>query len=181
MNMIVAGPPPGAADPMEGVTPEERAWLDDVERFSKHETAYHKIQATKPQTLGYALNDSPAGLCAWIVEKFRTWSDCGGDVESRFTKDELLTNVTIYWVTQSIASSMRLYRETARTPRGPRVEVPTAAALFPKEIYKAPRRWAEAAFNLKRWTVFPSGGHFAALEEPRALVEDIRAFFRTLR
>jgi len=185
MNMVVAGPPTGAANPMEGVTPQEAGWLGEMGSFQKDGTGYQQIQGTRPQTLGYGLNDSPAGLAAWIVEKFRAWSDCGGDVETRFTKDELLTNVMLYWVTQSITSSTRLYCETMRTGRfGPtdgKVQVPTAGAIFPKELYKSPRSWAEAAFNLKRWTVFESGGHFAALEEPAALVDDIRGFFRDLR
>ena len=185
MNMLVAGPPAGVPNPMEGVTPEELAWMGEVGNFQKNETGYQQIQGTKPQTLGYGLNDSPAGLAAWIVEKFRTWSDCKGNVESRFTKDELLTNVMIYWVTQSITSSTRLYCETMRAGRfgaaGEKIAVPTGGAIFPKEIYKAPRKWAEAAFDLRHWSVFKSGGHFAALEEPDALVGDIRAFFRKLR
>ncbi len=185
MNMVIAGPPAGVANPMEGVTPLELAWMGDVGNFTKNETGYQQIQGTKPQTLGYGLNDSPAGLCAWIVEKFRTWSDCNGDVESRFTKDELLTNVMIYWVTQSITSSTRLYCETMRAGRfgaaGEKINVPTAGAIFAKEIYKAPRKWAEAAFDLRHWSVFESGGHFAALEEPKLLVDDIRSFFRSVR
>jgi pimeloyl-ACP methyl ester carboxylesterase len=185
MNMVVAGPPAGAANPMAGVTPEEVGWLGEMGAFQKEGTGYQQIQGTRPQTLGYGLNDSPAGLAAWIVEKFRAWSDCGGNVETRFSKDELLTNVMLYWVTQSITSSTRLYCETMRTGRfGPsegKIEVPTAGAIFPKELYKAPRAWAEAAFNLKRWSVFHSGGHFAAMEEPAALVDDIRGFFRELR
>jgi len=185
MNMLIAGPPPGAANPMEGVTAEEQAWLAEGGAFLKGETGYQQIQGTKPQSLGYGLNDSPAGLAAWIVEKFRTWSDCNGNIETRFTKDELLTNIMIYWTTQSITSSTRLYCETMRSGRfgaaDGRVEVPTAGAIFRREIYKAPRKWAEAAFNIQRWSVFPSGGHFAALEEPKVLVDDIRGFFRELR
>ena len=185
MNMVVAGPPAGVANPMEGVTPEEQAWLGEMGNFTKNETGYQQIQGTKPQTLGYGLNDSPAGLAAWIVEKFRTWSDCGGNIESRFTKDELLTNVMIYWTTQTITSSARLYCETMRAGRfgasEGKIDVPTAGAIFAKELYKAPRKWAEAGFNLKQWSVFPSGGHFAALEEPQLLVEDIRKFFKDLR
>jgi microsomal epoxide hydrolase len=185
LNMVVAGPPPGAANPMEGVTAEELAALADMGEFQKKETGYQQIQGSKPQTLGYALNDSPAGLAAWIVEKFRTWSDCGGDVERRFSKDELLTNIMIYWVTQTINSSTRLYCETMRAGRfglaGERVAVPTGCAIFPKEIYRPPRRWVEAAFNVVQWTQHGRGGHFAALEEPAALVDDIRSFFRKLR
>jgi microsomal epoxide hydrolase len=185
LNMVVAGPPPGVANPAEGLAPKELQALADMGAFQKNETGYQQIQGTKPQTLGYALNDSPVGLAAWIVEKFRTWSDCGGEVERRFTKDELLTNVMIYWVTQTINSSMRLYYETMRAGRfGPaagRVEVPTGCAIFPKEIIRPPRRWAEARYNVTRWTELASGGHFAALEEPEAFVADVRAFFRGLR
>ncbi len=185
MNMVVAGPPEGADNPVEGVSPKELEGLAAMGRFQEQETGYQRIQGTKPQTLGYALNDSPAGTAAWIVEKFRTWSDCNGDVESRFSKDELLTNITIYWATQTIASSVRLYCETLRSgrfgPIGERIEVPTGAAIFPKEIYRPPRKWAEAQYNLQHWTEMPSGGHFAALEEPAALVEDVRAFFRKVR
>jgi microsomal epoxide hydrolase len=185
LNMVVAGPPPGVANPAEGLTPTELQALGDMGAFQKNETGYQQIQGTKPQTLAYGLNDSPVGLAAWIVEKFRTWSDCGGDVERRFTKDELLTNVMIYWVTQTIGSSVRLYCETMRSGRfGPadaRVEVPTGCAIFPKEIIRPPRRWAEARFNVKRWTEMPAGGHFAALEEPERLVDDVRAFFREVR
>jgi microsomal epoxide hydrolase len=185
LNMVVAGPPPGAANPMEGVSAAEMKALADMGDFQKNETGYQQIQGTKPQTLGYALNDSPTGLAAWIVEKFRTWSDCGGDVERRFSKDELLTNIMIYWVTETINSSVRLYCETMRAGRfaasAERVRVPTGCSIFPKEIYRPPRRWAEAHFNVLQWTTHASGGHFAALEEPVALVEDIRSFFRKLR
>jgi microsomal epoxide hydrolase len=185
MNMVVAGPPEGADNPAEGLSPKELEALVDMGKFQEQETGYQRIQGTKPQTLGYGLNDSPAGMAAWIVEKFRTWSDCDGDVESRFSKDELLTNITLYWATQTIGSSVRLYCETMRAGRfGPtseRIEVPTGAAIFPKEIYRPPRKWAEARYNLQHWTEMPSGGHFAALEEPAALVEDVRAFFRKVR
>jgi microsomal epoxide hydrolase len=131
------------------------------------------------------LTDSPAGLAAWIVEKFRAWSDCGGDVERRFTKDVLLTNITLYWVTGAINSSFWPYYARFHSPwpiaDGQRVEVPTAYAAFPKEIVRPPRSWAERVYNIRRWTVMPAGGHFAALEEPQALVDDLRAFFRELR
>ena len=152
--------------------------------FQGAETGYSQIQGTKPQTLGYGLNDSPAGQAAWIVEKFRTWCDCNGDPESIFTKDELLTNIMLYWVTQTATSSARMYYESrhasAFQPAG-RIEVPTGAAIFPHELIIPPRQWAEAAYNLTRWTEMPRGGHFAAMEQPELLVEDIRAFYSDLR
>jgi microsomal epoxide hydrolase len=185
LNMVVALPPPGAGDPTAGLSAVEKQAVADLFAFQKNETGYQAIQGTKPQTLGYGLNDSPAGLAAWIVEKFRTWSDCGGDVERRFTRDELLTNVTIYWVSHSITSSTRLYYETMKSGRfGPvsgRIEQPTGCAIFPKELYRAPRAWAERVYNVQQWTVMPSGGHFAALEEPKLLVDDVRSFFRKVR
>ncbi len=157
---------------------EARSWFDD-------EGGYFHIQRTRPQTLSYGLNDSPAGLAAWVVEKFRTWSDCGGDVEHSFTKDQLLTNIMVYWVTQTIGSSTRHYFENRvdnwRFPPGERVEVPCGVAVFPGEINRPPREWAKRTHNVQRWTEMPRGGHFAAMEEPELLAEDIRAFFRHLR
>ncbi len=185
VNMVIAGPPTGSTNPMQGLTEAEMQAVADMTHFQQQETGYQAIQGTKPQTLGYGLTDSPAGLAGWIVEKFRTWSDCNGDVESSFTKDELLTNITAYWVTNTISSSVRLYCESQRArANGPApdfVEVPTGVAIFPKELYRAPRSWAEAAYNIKHWTVMPRGGHFAAMEEPELLVDDIRAFFRLVR
>lgn len=184
LNFVVALPP-DPQNPADGLTQEELIPLMRLQQFLKEETGYQRIQCTKPQTLGYALNDSPAGLAAWIVEKFRTWSDCDGDVEKRFTKDELLTNVMLYWVTESATSSCRLYFEAEHAdkfpPQGVRVDVPTGCAIFPYEILKPPRRWAERVFNVQQWTVMPSGGHFAAMEEPERLVDDVRSFFRALR
>ena len=163
----------------------EKTLMAQREAWQQAEGGYAHIQGTKPQTLSYGLNDSPAGLAGWIVEKYRTWSDCNGNVENAFTKDELLTTITIYWVTQTINSSTRLYYETLRHPwelqQGERIETPTGVAVFPKEISVPPREWGERSFNIQRWTEMPSGGHFAALEEPERLVDDIRAFFRPLR
>ena len=163
----------------------EKAMLAQRVQWLADEGGYSHIQATKPQTLSYGLNDSPAGLAAWIVEKYRTWSDCGGDVESRFTKDELLTTITIYWVTQSINSSTRLYYESFfqawDLAKDEKIQVPVAIASFPRENSVPLREWAERSFNIQQWTDMPSGGHFAALEEPDRLVEDIRKFFRGLR
>jgi len=163
----------------------ERAHLAQRERWLREEGAYNHIQSTKPITLAYGLNDSPVGLAAWIVEKYRAWSDCGGDVERRFTKDELLTNITIYWVTQTIGSSVRMYydnqRGTFEMGKDELIPAPAAVAIFPAEISRPPREWAERSYNVKRWTEMPSGGHFAALEEPELLAEDVRAFFRAYR
>ena len=149
------------------------------------ETGYQWIQGTKPQTLAYALNDSPAGLAAWITEKFYSWTDSHGDLERRVSTDALLTNIMLYWVTQTINSSFWLYYQMRHHPwrlgRGERITVPTAVAAFPREIIRPPREWAARVCNLQRWTPMAGGGHFAALEEPQALVEDIRAFYRELR
>jgi epoxide hydrolase len=183
LNMVVAGPPPG--DDMSGLTEAEALGLADMANYMEHESGYAKIQQTRPQTVGYGLDDSPAGLAAWIVEKFWAWSDCNGDIEHSFTKDELLTNVMLYWVTRTAASSARLYYETTKTGRfGPgseRVEVPTGCAVFPRELFRPPRSWAEHSFNVVHWTEMPRGGHFAAMEEPELLIDDVRAFFRELR
>ncbi len=169
--------------PTDDLSEAEQGYLQRGYQWSMEEGAYAAMQSTRPQTPAYALNDSPAGLAAWIVEKFRAWSDCDGDVEKRFSKDELLTNTTIYWATQTIGSSFRMYHE----PSGDwgeagdgKVDVPTGVAIFPKDIVPAPREFGERFFDVRRWTEMPRGGHFAAMEEPELLVEDIRAFFRDL-
>ena len=178
-----AGQHPGPGE--RELSEAERAFLEREEHWWQSEQGYMHIQRTKPQTLSYGLNDSPAGLAAWIVEKWRTWSDCDGDVERRFTKDELLTNITIYWATQTINSSTRIYYEHHRSPwtlgPGERIRVPCAFALFPKEISQPPREWVERSHNLRHWTEMPRGGHFPAAEEPELLAEDLRATFRPLR
>lgn len=188
LNFVMASPPAGVANPMEGVLPEELQRMQARQAELADATGYTQIQGTKPQTLGYGLNDSPAGLAAWIVEKFHAWCDCQGDLESIFTKDELLTNVMLYWVTETATSAARLYYESRRvagagllTAPPDRIEVPTAGAIFPYELTIPPRRWAEAHYNITRWTEMPRGGHFAAFEQPELLVEDIRAFYRDLR
>lgn len=167
--------------------PQDAQRLQELRAFAAEETGYMALQRTKPQTPAVALNDSPAGLLAWIVEKRRRWSDCGGDVERRFTKDELIDTVMLYWVTNSFNTSARFYYEGAHDPwrpshdRTPVVEAPVAIPVFPAELTYPSRKWAERYYNLKRWTSMPAGGHFAAAEEPAALVTDIRAFFRDLR
>jgi microsomal epoxide hydrolase len=165
-------------------TPEDEQYLRDLAHWRAEETAYQMIQGTKPQTLAFGLTDSPVGLAAWIVEKFRTWSDCGGDVESVFSKDELLTNITIYWATGAIGSSFWPYYDGLHggpLPIGTHIATPTAYIAFPRETMRPPRARAERYFNIRRWTSQPAGGHFAALEQPEALVEDVRAFFRDYR
>jgi len=169
-------------------TPEDdlgRTYVEQLRAWYEAEGGYSHEQGTKPQTLSYGLNDSPVGLAAWIVEKFRSWSDCGGDVESVFTRDELLTNVMIYWVTETIHSSARLYHESRQRPlslsQTNRVVPPVAVALFPKEIPVPPRALAERGLNVARWTEMPRGDHFAAMEQPELLAKDLREFFRSVR
>jgi pimeloyl-ACP methyl ester carboxylesterase len=169
----------------------EAAYLKKMEQFPQTEGAYAVIQSTRPQTLAAGLNDSPAGLAAWIVEKFRAWSDCNGDLESCFSKDEILTNIMIYWVTQTIDSSflpyydmanagaLRWISETMKTWLGS-TRVPAGFALFPKDLGTPPREWAERFFNVKRWTEMPRGGHFAAMEQPKLLAQDLRSMFSPL-
>ena len=167
------------------LTGAEQAHSAHRERWFLDEGGYNHIQGTKPQTLSYGLNDSPAGLAAWIIEKYRTWSDCHGDIESRYTKDELLTIVTIYWVTNTIGSSVRMYKEnqshTWELAQDEKVPAPSGMALFPQEIARPPREWAERSYDVRRWQEMPRGGHFAALEEPQLLAHEIREFFRPLR
>ncbi|CAN5120861.1 epoxide hydrolase [soil metagenome] len=170
--------------PQDGLSEAEQAYLEGGMRWQMEEGAYALMQSTKPQTPAFGLNDSPVGLAAWIVEKFRAWSACGGDLEQRFTKDELLTNIMIYWSTETIGSSFRIYYETGRAAPErfvERVDVPTGVAIFPEDIVPAPREFGERFFDVRSWTEMPRGGHFAALEEPELLVEDVRAFFRGLR
>ena len=159
------------------LTPAEQGFLADLDRWYGEHGAYAHLQRNEPQTPAYALNDSPAGLAAWIIEKFRNWSDCDGDVETRFTKDELLANVTLYWMTQTISSSFRLYNEAKKAPLefapAEFVRVPCAVAQFPLEAPFPPHQWVERGYNIKRWTQMPGGGHFAAAEEPQLLATDI--------
>ena len=177
---------PIASAPAEKVAAHRRRQgrpRGDPAASRRRSPGYALEQGTKPQTLGVALNDSPAGLLAWIVEKFRAWSDCDGDPENVFTRDQLLTNVMLYWVTGTIASSMRLYRES-KLERGRRpasVGVPTGVARFPKEVLPFPRSWVERRYNVTHWTDMPRGGHFAAMEQPELFTDDVRTFFRTVR
>jgi microsomal epoxide hydrolase len=166
-------------------TPEEKKYLHELTVFLKEETGYQWIQGTKPQTLAFALTDSPAGLASWIVEKFWKWSDCGGDLEAAFSRDALLANISFYWFTGAIGSSFWPYYARMHGPwpvPDGGITVPTGYAEFPHEIVKPPRSVAERVYSdIRRWTVMPRGGHFAAMEQPEALAAEIRAFFRPLR
>lgn len=175
----------------DDATAAERKYLTKMEDFQKKDGAYAMIQGTRPSTLAPGLNDSPAGLASWLVEKFRAWSDCDGDVEKRFTKDELIVHVMIYWATGTIGSSflpyydaanagsMRWMAEKAKEWIGPK-PAPAAFAMFPKDLVPAPREWAQRFFDVRRWTEMKRGGHFAAMEEPELLADDIRAFFKPM-
>ncbi len=177
---------------LTGKWPADSEFDEDPDKLAKNqhffgaESGYSAIQGTKPQTLTHGINDSPAGLCSWLLEKRRTWSHCNGDVESRFSKDELCAVMTLYWATQSFGTSARYYYECAHNPwkpshdREPTVEAPTALCMFDNEVFAMPRRWCERNYNLKQWTEHASGGHFAPMEEPEVLVADIQKFFRTL-
>jgi pimeloyl-ACP methyl ester carboxylesterase len=176
---------PNLHTPSSPLTTAEKQYQQDVQRWMMREGGYAMIHSTKPQTLAYGLHDSPVGLAAWILEKFQSLSDCQGEVERSFSKDEILTNIMIYWVTETLNSSIRTYYENAQLPpqlqAGQRIEVPAGVALFPAEANLPPREWGERSLHIERWNVMPRGGHFAALEVPDLLVEELRAFYRPLR
>ncbi len=166
---------------------EEKAYFADRQKWDDVERGYSAIQSTKPQTVGYGLNDSPAGLAAWIIEKWRSWSDSKGELEKHINKDFLLTTLTLYWVTQTITSSMRDYYDNRWQPINlelkDKVEVPTAITIFNHEFVPEgtpPKEWVERLYNVRRYTIMPSGGHFAAAEEPMLLAKDIVSFFASL-
>lgn len=182
LNMLVyrgdddTNPPPPA-------NPAEETFVSELMRWRKEEGAYIHIQGTRPQTLAYGLSDSPAGLAAWIIEKFRAWSDCDGDLETVFTLDQLLADISFYWLTGTIGSSFGPYRDRMYDPAtiDRAVVAPTGYCEFPREIVRPPRSFAERTYpNIKRWTVMDRGGHFAAMEQPDALADDVRTFFRDL-
>jgi pimeloyl-ACP methyl ester carboxylesterase len=165
----------------DDLSPAEQRMVADARAFRRDELAYALVHSTKPATLSVGMHDSPAGMAAWIVEKHRAWSDCGGDVERRFSRDELCTQLTLYWVTETFASSVRLYYESARHPAPTgRLRAPVAMAMLPTDMYPTPREWVERSGPVARWTELPRGGHFGEHEEPALLAADIRAFFREL-
>jgi pimeloyl-ACP methyl ester carboxylesterase len=184
-------PPLAAPDPdtFGGLTEAERAALASLEYGDEWDSGYSKEHETRPQTVGYSLVDSPAGLCAWIVEKFWSWTDCDGHPENVLTRDELLDNVMLYWLPGTGASSARLYWESMREVRdlftranADVVAVPTGCSIFPKELQRPSRRWAEKRFtDIRHWNELDRGGHFAAFEQPDLFVDEVRSFFRLVR
>lgn len=184
-------PPLAPPDPatFDNVTERERAALASLEHSEEWDSGYSQEQATRPQTIGYALVDSPAALCAWIIEKFWAWTDCDGHPENVLTRDELLDNLMLYWLPRTGASAARLYWESIRRVNEwisgatiDNVAVPTGCSIFPKELQRPSRRWAERRFtDIRYWNEPERGGHFAAFEQPRLFVKDVRSFFRLLR
>ncbi|WP_176562643.1 epoxide hydrolase family protein [Paracoccus liaowanqingii] len=180
---------PGSFRPLlednQKLTAEEQGFLDRAAAWSAQEGAYAALQSTKPQTLAFGLSDSPVALAAWMAEKFHGWSDCDGDVETAIPMDDLIRNIAIYWFSGNINASLDLYRQNRAHPLtfapGERITPPLGVALFPHELPTPPRSWVERVFDVQRWTPMPRGGHFAAVEQPDLLVDDIRAFFRPLR
>jgi epoxide hydrolase len=177
LNMVIAFP-----DPSDELTEREQAAMASVSYYDRWDSGYSKEQSTRPQTVGYGLVDSPAGLCGWIVEKFWAWTDCDGDPANVLTFDETLDNVMLYWVTGAGASSARFYWESFRRPFLGPVHVPAGCSIFPKEIFRPSRRWAERQLpKLHYWNELDKGGHFAAFEQPETFVNEVRASFRPLR
>jgi epoxide hydrolase len=184
-------PPLAPPDPATfgELTENERAALASLEHSAEWESGYSQQQATRPQTIGYALVDSPAALCAWIVEKFWAWTDCDGHPENVLTRDELLDNLMLYWLPRTGASSARLYWESIRQVNEwisgatkDTVAVPSGCSIFPKELQRPSRRWAEKRFiDIRHWNELDKGGHFAAFEQPELFVDELRAFFRLVR
>ncbi len=186
-NMVLAGPPVDEAQ-RDDVSEVESSLRTARTAYMQNEIGYQRIQGTKPQSLGYGLNDSPAGLAAWIVEKFHGWSDmpqgADGYLDNYFSKDELLTNISIYWFTETITSSARIYYESSNTPVAKPIgyiDVPTGVAVYPAEIYITPRSWVAAAYDLRHYSLMEEGGHFAALEQPESYLNELNTFFRLLR
>jgi pimeloyl-ACP methyl ester carboxylesterase len=194
IGTAIPGPPPRTN--REPRTDEERAYVESMKRYNTDETAYQNIQGTKPQSLAYGLTDSPAGVAAWVVEKLHAWSDCKGNIESKFTKDQILTLVSIYWHTRTVGTAMRLYYSMGlwRTPTGARPSMPPQQASgkpVPQGYFdfygitsraRPPRSLVDKVpENVTLWSYHETGGHFPAIEEPQLLVEDLRTFFRPLR
>ncbi|MEN3284755.1 MAG: epoxide hydrolase [Solirubrobacteraceae bacterium] len=184
-------PPLAPPDPatFDDLTESERAALEAIERSAEWDSGYSRVHATRPQTIGYALVDSPAGLCAWIVEKFQAWTDCDGHPENALTRDEMLDDLMLYWLPRTGASSARLYHESIAQVNEwisgnatDTVTVPTGCSIFPKELQRPSRRWAQQRFlDIRHWGEPDCGGHFAAFEQPELFVDEVRAFFGQVR
>lgn len=185
LNYIPGSYRPGMDEASAPISITEQAYLEEAAAWSAKEGAYAALHGTKPQTLAFSLSDSPVGLAAWIVEKFRSWSDCGGDVESVFSMDALLTDISLYWFSGSVNASLHMYKSNRHDPLtfepGERVIPALGMAHFPRELPTPPRAWVERVFDVQRWSTLEKGGHFAAMEQPEVLAEEIRAFFRALR
>lgn len=185
LNYIPGSYMPPQGDGQPSITAEEQQFLENVQVWSNEHAAYARLQGTRPQSLAVGLNDSPAGLAAWIAEKFQAWTDNRGRLEDVVSFDTLLANISLYWFTQTIGSSFRLYVEGRRRPAkfaaGERILPPTGVAVFPGELPMPPQSWVARCYNVQRWRKMEKGGHFAALENPQALASEIRAFFRPLR
>jgi pimeloyl-ACP methyl ester carboxylesterase len=178
LNMVVAGPDPDAGEPTEA----ERASLASLKHYRDWDSGYYKEQATRPQTVGYSLLDSPVGLCAWILEKFWSWTDTDGDPVAVLGADRILDDIALYWFTGTGASSARMYWESHRRDLPGQIEVPTGVSIFPREIFRPSRRWAERVYtNIVYWDELDRGGHFAAFEQPELFVQQLRAFFGQVR
>lgn len=178
LNMIIGFPGPDDGEPTE----TEKSALAGVQSYMAVDSGYSKQQSTRPQTLGYALVDSPAGQCAWILEKFWSWSDTAGDPVGALGADSILDNVMLYWLPAAGASSARMYWESFNDPILDPITVPMGGSVFPKEIFRCSRRWAERQFSdIRYWNEPPRGGHFAAFEQPALFVDEVRGFFRTVR
>jgi pimeloyl-ACP methyl ester carboxylesterase len=179
LNMPIAPPDPAT---LGDLTESEKSALAGMQHYNDWDSGYSKQQSTRPQTVGYALTDSPVGQAAWILEKFWSWTDCDGHPEKVLTRDELLDNVMLYWLPANAASSARLYWESFRTPPMDPIRVPVGCSIFPKEIFRTSRRWAEKRFpRLVHFNELPKGGHFAAFEQPETFVREVRECFRKLR
>ncbi len=181
IGLHAGGTNPWIQNVPDDLTPAEQQFVADAQAWNMREMGYAMEQSSKPQTLAYALNDSPAGLAGWILEKFHRWSDHDGSLESRFSRDDLLANLTIYWATETIGSSMRLYYETIASPGAWGVaDVPTAMLMSPHDLFPTPRSWVERTGRIDRWTEIEEGGHFLEWEIPNLVDADLRAFFRNL-
>jgi pimeloyl-ACP methyl ester carboxylesterase len=179
LNMPIAPPDPAT---LGDLTPAEAAALQSMDAYGKFDSGYSKQQSTRPQTVGYGLVDSPAGQAGWVIEKYWSWMDCDGHPENVLTRDELLDNVMMYWLPGTGASSARLYWESFNDPSMEEVKIKTGCSIFPKEIFRSSRRWAEKRFtNLVHWNELDKGGHFAAFEQPATFVDELRTCFRHMR